>query len=87
MKSDYILFWLFNKIIEALDSQEQMHILCEEHYVKATSCGNNGTDVNTALSVIRCSVQQLQTQVFIKNANGIVSQGYLIVGLKWRSLM
>lgn len=34
MKSDYILFWLFNKIIEALDSQEQMHILCEQHYVK-----------------------------------------------------
>lgn len=87
MKSDYILFWLFNKIIEALDSQEQMHILCEEHYVKLTSSGNNGTDVNTAISVIRCSVKQLQTQVFIKNANGIVSQGDLIVGLKCRCLM
>lgn len=87
MKSDYILFWVFNKIIEALDSQEQMHILCEQHYVKLTSSGNNGTDVNTAISVIRCSVTQLQTQVFIKNANGIVSEGYLIVGLRRRCLM
>lgn len=25
---------LFNKIIEALDSEEQMHILCKQHYVK-----------------------------------------------------